>query len=256
MAKKPQIAPDRLNAQDSPAPPVGEGQVVPAPVRTCHDCKFCLWDPGLWLRTLVSGFPVLGMCANHPATPGQLREVPHGGPCRNFRAKRVPPPEPPNGKIRYVPLTRGMHAIVDAWNYDWLNQHKWCVQVARYGNTHYATRRDKGRKILMHREIMKPPQGMVVDHINRNGLDNRESNLRNCTRLENLQNRYWAAGQSKFRGVCPQGEKWMAFVGYNGRTIYLGLFDDEIEAAKARDRKAYELAGEFAYLNFPDEIKR
>ena len=43
---------------------------------------------------------------------------------------------------------------------------------------------------------------------------------------------------------------------YNRRTIYLGLFDDEAEAAKARDRKAYELAGEFAYLNFPDEIAR
>ena len=43
---------------------------------------------------------------------------------------------------------------------------------------------------------------------------------------------------------------------YNRRTIYLGLFDDEAEAAKARDRKAYELASEFAYLNFPDEIER
>ena len=108
----------------------------------------------------------------------------------------------------------------------------------------------------MHREIMQPPPGMVVDHINRNGLDNREANLRNCTRLQNLQNRYWDAGQSQYRGVCLQGDKWMATAGYDGETIYVGLFDDEVAAAKARDRKAHELAGDFAYLNFPDEIER
>jgi hypothetical protein len=46
----------------------------------------------------------------------------------------------------------------------------------------------------------------------------------------------------------------MATVGYSGQTIYVGLFGDEIEAAKARDRKAHQLAGPFAYLNFPNEI--
>jgi hypothetical protein len=221
---------------------------------SCHDCVYCVFDLAVWARTLVSGFPVRGMCANHPATPGQLRPVPYGEPCRNFRAKRVPPPEPPNDKVRYIQLTRGMHAVVDAKNYEWLNSYRWCIQAARAGHTHYATRREKGRKILMHREIMKPPPGKVVDHINRNGLDNREANLRNCTRFQNYQNRYWEAGKSKFRGVSPVGDKWQAVVVYNGQTIYLGLFDDEVEAAKARDRKAYELAGEYAYLNFPDEI--
>ena len=157
---------------------------------TCHDCMFCLSPAGLWMRTLQSGFPFRGLCANHPDTPGQVRELPYDGPCRNFRAKRVPPPEPPSDDVRYIPLTRGMHAIVDARNFDWLNQYKWCVQGARYGNVHYAVRRADGRKIFMHREIMQPPPGLFVDHINRNGLDNREANLRNCTRLQNLQNRY------------------------------------------------------------------
>ena len=143
-----------------------------------------------------------------------------------------------------------------AWHYHAWSRYKWSVHDAGKGKALYAVRGSKGRKIFMHREIMKTPPGMVVDHINRNGLDNREANLRNCTRLQNLQNRYWDAGQSQYRGVCPQGDKWMATVGYNGETIYVGLFDDEVEAAKARDRKAYELAGEFAYLNFPDAIDR
>ncbi len=234
--------------------------VPPGRGRTCYDCMFYLSPAGLWMRTLVSGFPFRGLCTNHPDTPGQVCELPSGGPCRNFRPKpglgRVEPPPPPDDTIRYIPLTRGLHAIVDAKNFDWLSQYKWCVQGARYGNTHYAVRRTNGRKIFMHREIMQPPPGKVVDHINRNGLDNREANLRNCTRLQNLQNRYWDAGQSKYRGVSPVGDKWQAVVGFHGETIYLGVFDTEEEAAKARDRKAYELAGEFAYLNFPDEIER
>lgn len=227
---------------------------------TCHDCVFCLTNPGLWLATLPSGFPVAGMCANHSDAPGRWRQIPVGRPCRNFRPQpasgRVEPPQPPGDKLRYILLTRGLHAIVDARNYEWLSRHKWSVHDTGLGKAQYAVRGCRGRKIFMHREIMKTPPGMVVDHINRNGLDNREDNLRNCTRLQNLQNRYWNAGQSQYRGVSPQGDKWMAAVGYNGATIYVGLFDDEVEAARARDRKAYELAGPFAYLNFPDEIKR
>jgi len=225
----------------------------------CRDCVFCLWNPSLWMRTMASGFPVAGLCANHSDTPGQVREIPRGGPFRNFRPTPRPaaiePLAPPDDTVRYIPLTRGLHVIVDAKNHEALSQYKWSVHDAGKGKTQYAVRGSKGRKLFMHREIMKPPPGLVVDHINRNGLDNREANLRNCTRLQNLQNRYWHAGRSQYRGVCPQGDKWMATVGYNGATIYVGLFDDEIEAAKARDRKAHELAGEFAYLNFPNEIE-
>jgi hypothetical protein len=218
------------------------------------------WLPATQLRlgTLMSGFPVTGLCANHPATPGRLREIPPGRPCRNFRSQSRPRtvelPEPPNDQIRYIPLTRGRYAIVDAKNYEWLSRHKWSLHTAGQGKTRYAVRNCKGRRVFMHREIMKTPPGMVVDHINRNGLDNREDNLRNCTRFQNYQNRCWPAGRSQYRGVHPVGDKWQASLVYRGETLYLGLFDDEVEAAKARDRKAYELAGDFAYLNFPADF--
>lgn len=228
--------------------------------RTCYDCMFCHTDGGLWMRTLMSGFPVLGLCANHPETPGQWQPIP-SKPCRNFRARQqstvgVKPPEPPDDAIRYIPLTRGLYAIVDARNYTWLSRHKWFAQVCRSGDTFYACRNRCGRTIMMHREIMKPASGEVVDHINGNGIDNREANMRNCTQAQNtLNNRARTQGKSKFKGVYPAGDKWQADIKYEGQRYYLGRFDDKVEAAKARDRKAYELAGEFAYLNFPDEIE-
>ena len=111
----------------------------------------------------------------------------------------------------------------------------------------------------MHRAIMNPPDGTVVDHINRNSLNNRRCNLRICTQKENLRNgRPSRRSTSRFKGVYfdKQTRKWIAKIGYNGKTIHLGSFEDEVEAAKAYDRKAYELFKDFAYLNFPQEINQ
>ena len=51
----------------------------------------------------------------------------------------------------------------------------------------------------------------------------------------------------------PEGDKWFFKITHKGRYFYDGPFDTEIEAAKARDKKAIELFGEFAWLNFPPE---
>ena len=227
--------------------------------RTCYDCALCVFDKCLWMRTLGSGFPARAMCANHPDTPGTLREIPLDGPCRNFRARpdagRIEPPPPPNDDVRYIPLTKGKFAIVDAADYEWLSKHKWYAQQGPRRNTCYACRRDGGRTVFMHREIMKPAKGEVVDHENGNGADNRRANMRNCSQLQNTQNSRRRRGKSRFRGVYRRGDKWGARVSYKGKTYHLGLYDDEVEAAKVRDRKAYELAGPFAYLNFPEDFK-
>ena len=224
--------------------------------RSCFDCVFCVSNMVLWLRTLFSAFPVGGMCANHPDTPGQLRPIPHT-PCRNFHAKpyRVEPPEPPNDKIRYIPLTRGLHAIVDAEDYEWLNQYKWSVQPSANAKTFYAKRTYCGRLVLMHREIMKPPRGMFVDHINGNGLDNRRCNLRICTPMQNSCNRSKQRNaRHRFIGVRPCGkDTYEAIVDHNGKRYREGPFRDEVEAAKARDRLARKLHGPYARLNFPLE---
>jgi len=82
----------------------------------------------------------------------------------------------------------------------------------------------------MHRVIRKTPPGMVVDHIDRNGLHNRRDNMRNCTAPQNEHNKPPRDGRSRFKGVYPHGDKWQAAIKHNGEPFYLGLFDDEVAA--------------------------
>ncbi|MHC4574071.1 MAG: HNH endonuclease [Planctomycetota bacterium] len=107
----------------------------------------------------------------------------------------------------------------------------------------------------MHREICCAPRGVVVDHIDGNGLNNRKSNLRLCTVRQNLWNRRPAGGTSLYKGVCWRAEKkkWAARITCRDRRHHLGYFDTEMEAADAYDKKAAALFGEFAYLNFPNQ---
>lgn len=91
--------------------------------------------------------------------------------------------------MRYIKLTQGMRAKVDDEDYARLAAFSWQVQVGQY--TNYAVRLSRGtqRTIYMHREIMGTPDGLYTDHKNRNGLDNRRSNLRNVDGTQNNLNR-------------------------------------------------------------------
>ncbi len=217
---------------------------------------------------MMGRFPGLRLCFNGVETPGRMQEVCADGVCGNYRARRWPqgkrdrPPKPPNDEIRYIPLTHGLYAIVDAEDYEALSKYKWHARLDKRSKNVYAARadyyRENGKRccrmIQMHREIMKTPDGMVVDHINGNGINNRRCNMRNCTQFENTHNaRPRTDGKSRFIGVVPYKGKWLARVSTQGRRHQVGTFDDEVEAAKARDRKAVELFGQFARLNFPQD---
>jgi hypothetical protein len=214
---------------------------------TCHNCVYSHCDAALWLRRVWAGEPVLLSCANHPRWPGRMREV-AGVPCRNYRPK---PALPGGDDVRLIPLTDGCYAYVDAADYEWLSRWNWYVCSAGY-----ASRREDGETIFMHREIMRPPKGMVVDHKDGNKSNNCRSNLRVCTRGDNQRNqRKQSRGTSRFKGVCcdKRDRKWRAQYGYRGQHYTIGRFDTELEAARAYDRMAVELFGDFARLNFPEE---
>jgi hypothetical protein len=177
-----------------------------------------------------------------------MRECPRGGACRNYRAK---PPVPQGDAVKTIPLSEGVYAYVDAADYEWLNQWHWWASVSGY-----ALRREKGKYIFMHRQIMKPPPGKVTDHISGNKVDNTRANLRNVTPKQNLLNKRKRHGTgSLYKGVGYNKRRrhWFARISYAKRSLYLGHFDTEEAAARAYDYKAVELFGEFARPNFPDE---
>jgi hypothetical protein len=141
----------------------------------------------------------------------------------------------------------GKFALVDDEDYEELMQYKWLVH-----SVGYAIASNNGKSIYMHRHILKPKGRLVVDHINGNKLDNTRKNIRVCTHQQNIMNYRSNKGLSNYKGVDKvklASDKWRARIRYNGQEFYLGLFDTELEAAKAYNTKAKELFGEFAHLN-------
>ena len=165
--------------------------------------------------------------------------------------------------FRRIPLTQGKYAIVDPERYEELAKYKWHVSWTPGGI--YAVRLVKAKKgskvrqkvVRMHRVVVGAREGEIVDHINHNGLDNRIANVRTSTMRQNTWNmrKRRRKCSSKYKGVSrAKGQKkWRARITFNGRSILIGDFDTEKEAAMAYDGKARELFGDYASLNMPEK---
>jgi hypothetical protein len=227
----------------------------------CADCVYGVRPKGAWWGKIMASWPGVLICFQSDRGAGSLALVAGEWKCGNFHScwvveGRGELPEPPSADIRYISLTKGKYAIVDAEDYERLAKHRWFAKKSG-SNKFYACRTENGRGISMHREIMQPAPGKVVDHIDGNGIYNRRRNMRNCTISQNAHNtnRPVKEGKvSKYIGVFRRDGKWGARLAYNGKQQHIGMFDTEIEAAMARDRKAIEVVGEYAKLNFPREI--
>jgi len=163
--------------------------------------------------------------------------------------------------FRRIRLTEGKFTIVEPQDFYKFNNFDWCAKGSR-GRV-YAVRfdnnSDRGKTISLHREIMKAPAGLLVDHRNDDTLDNRRGNLRLATYSQNGCNSRIdkSKASSQFRGVRfrKRAGRWVATIRYLGKKVWLGSFKNEIEAAKAYDEAAKKYHGEFARLNFMDAAR-
>jgi hypothetical protein len=154
--------------------------------------------------------------------------------------------------MKEIPLTQGQFALVDDDDYERLSKHKW------YFNHGYASRRcstgvGKFRILYMHRDIIDIPLGYECDHVDGNKINNQKSNIRKATRSQNNANRRKKQGcLSKYKGVSKNKGKWVAKIDVHNKTVRLGTYEKEEEAAIAYNIAAFKYYGEYARSN---EIK-
>ena len=152
--------------------------------------------------------------------------------------------------MKKIPLTQGKFTIVDDGDFEYLKNFKWSFAKG------YAVRNNKikgnFRHLFMHRIILKPSPKMFTDHINHNKLDNRRCNLRECTMSQNLMNqKVSSVSTSGYKGVhfLKDRQKWQVEIMVFYKKIYLGQFDNKLDAALAYNKAALKYFGEFACLN-------
>lgn len=159
-------------------------------------------------------------------------------------------------KMKEIQLSQGKVALVDDEDFERLSKMRWHAQVignSWYAKRHFWSKPDK--KYLtwyMHRIVMNAPDSMVVDHKDHNTLNNQKVNLRVCTKAQNNINTSKRPNtSSKFKGVCyfKSRDKYIAYIEHASKRTYLGYHKTEEDAAKAYNKKAIEIHGQFAQLN-------
>jgi len=158
--------------------------------------------------------------------------------------------------VKAIPLTQGQVSICDPEDEELVSQYKWCAnwhpQIQRFYAVNNSTTKDGKRvQLRMHNLISGYAQ---CDHKNRDTLDNRQDNLREASKAKNSANVMARQGTtSNFKGVSWKRDvsKWQASIKVNQKSIYLGSYGTEEEAARTYDAAARIYFGEYGRYNFP-----
>lgn len=164
--------------------------------------------------------------------------------------------QPEDPALRYIPLTKGYFATIDAHNYEWLKRWSWCALINEKTGGIYAIRTEmvagKKVKVLMHRFIlgMEHEDEREGDHENMRTLDNRVENLRIATTPQNRQNSLQQAQRKRgtLKGASFLRGKWIAQIKVLGKKMYLGTYDTEEDAHAAYRAAAEKYHGAFARI--------
>lgn len=164
------------------------------------------------------------------------------------------PKECPRGG-KWLPLSKDRFALIDEEDFERVSPWLWSVCVRQNPYSPYALRRQMHKTIYLHRFIMNAPKNRDVDHIDGNGLNCRKSNLRVCTHAQNQYNYTKCAKRttSKFKGVHIDRDdgRWISRIKFKGKSINIGVFDTQEQAAHEYDKAAVSYFGKYAKLNFP-----
>lgn len=153
-----------------------------------------------------------------------------------------------------VPLSDGSFAKIDKDDKHIADRWNWSINDKGYAYRGKSKGDGKAKNISLHREILGAKESETVDHINGDRRDNRKKNLRLVSMDQNAINRKLSSrNKSGFKGVSFRKDtgKWRACISKNGVLIRIGNYETKEQAARAYDKKAIKLHGEYAVLNFP-----
>ncbi len=158
-----------------------------------------------------------------------------------------------------IPGPAQANVLFDIEDLPEISKYAWRTKFSRSGGdtkwyacAFYKAEDGVRRMTYMHSVVIGKKDGLWIDHINRNGLDNRRENLRHVTPAISAVNRRKRGKTSKYRGVVlRKNGRWQASIQTGSKTQYLGNFACEEDAARAVDQAAVKAWGEYAIPNFP-----
>ena len=166
------------------------------------------------------------------------------------RPKLPPLPIRIDGSVAYIPLLCGGEAVVDAADVPLVSPHRWTRNGTGYVYRSYRDPTSEGRRghsVFLHRELMVPGEGFVVDHIDGDQLNCRRLNLRVCSQQQNTWNsRVSSRNLLGIKGVSQDGTRFVAKITVSGKGIHLGRFSTAGEASAAYREAAERYFGEYA----------
>lgn len=158
----------------------------------------------------------------------------------------------------YIATLKHGDTSISKESFDIVKDFKWFTKYSKSNDTYYVYAHDTGnKKYSLHRLVMSAVTGEIIDHINRDTLDNRLSNLRKVTKLQNnVNSKKRKNSKSKYKGVTlrPSG-RWGVYIKVEENHLCLGTYDTEEEAAKVYDNKAKTAFNGYAVLNKIGEKK-